>query len=263
MQETVGIFILGTAGCGKSTLAAAAAHWLQEGGYPVQLVNLDPGSDITPYEADIDVRDWLTLGDIMEEYELGPNGAQVVASDMVAIYKNRIKEGIDYTSGGYVIFDTPGQLELFTFREATRDLVTSLVPHSYLLYLVDPFNARTPSGFISQMMLSSLARLRFQVPSMDVLSKADMIEAEQMEKIERWQNFPEQLTNDMLEEAKTAPSMSSELGLSLNRVLEESGIAPKMFPVSSKTGLGMESIYEIIQLTYGGGDDLAVPNDED
>ena len=100
MQETIGIFILGTAGCGKSTLAAAAAHWLQEGGYPVQLVNLDPGSDITPYEADVDVRDWLTLGDIMEEYELGPNGAQIVASDMVAIYKNRIKEGIDLTSGG-------------------------------------------------------------------------------------------------------------------------------------------------------------------
>jgi GTPase SAR1 family protein len=257
MQDTVGIFILGTAGCGKSTLTAAMANWMAEGGMPSQIVNLDPGADLTPYEADVDVRDWITLADVMEEYELGPNGAQIVAADMLAIYKNRIKASLDPTEGKYILFDTPGQMELFTFREASRDLVASLVPNSFLLYLIDPFNARTPSGFISQLMLSSLARLRFMVPSLEVLSKSDMTEPEYMEKLNDWQTYPEHLMDDMLEETRRNPTMSNEFGIGINKVIEDLGLASNIFPVSSANSVGIDKIYEVVQLTYGGGDDLS------
>ena len=258
MQDTVGIFVLGTAGCGKSTMVAAMANWMDQGGLPNQIVNLDPGSDLIPYEPDVDVRDWITLADVMEEYELGPNGAQIVAADMLAIYKSRIKSSLDLTEGRYILFDTPGQLELFTFREAARELVNSLVPQSYLLYLIDPFNARTPSGFISQLMLSSLSRLRFQIPSIEVLSKADMMDPEMTERLNRWQNYPDLLMDDILEETSASPSMSAELAVGINRTLVDLGIASKLFPVSSVNGSGIEGIYEVIQLTYGGGDDLSV-----
>jgi hypothetical protein len=262
MQDTVGLFLLGTAGCGKSTMAAAMANWMNEVGYPFQLVNLDPGADLSPYEADVDVRDWITLADIMEEYGLGPNGAQVVAADMLAIYKTRIRESLDLKEGGYIIFDTPGQMELFSFREATREMVKGLVPNSYLVYLVDPFNSRTPTGFVTQLMLSALSRLRFSVPSIEVLSKIDLLEEGMMEDLQRWQQFPEQLMDDVVQEAGNEPSMSRELSVGINRVIEDMGIASNLFPVSSATGEGLERLYEVIQLTYGAGEDLS-PRDEE
>ncbi len=258
MQDTVGIFVLGTAGCGKSTLVAAMANWMDQGGLPNQIVNLDPGSDLIPYEPDVDVRDWITLADVMEEYKLGPNGAQIVAADMLAIYKSRIKSSLDLTDEKYILFDTPGQMELFTFREAAKEIVSSLVPQSYLLYLIDPFNARTPSGFVSQLMLSSLSRLRFQIPSLEVLSKADMMDPEMIERINRWQNYPDILMNDLLEETRASPSLSTELAVGINRTLEDLGVASKLFPVSSANGTGIDRIYEVVQLTYGAGDDLPV-----
>jgi GTPase SAR1 family protein len=235
---------------------------MDEVGYPHQIVNLDPGADLSPYEADVDVRDWMTLADIMEEYGLGPNGAQIIAADMLAIYSTRIREMLDLNEGRYIIFDTPGQMELFSFREATRELVKSLVPNSYLVYLVDPFNARTPTGFVTQLMLSALSRLRFQVPSIEVLSKADLMEDKMKEDIRRWQELPDQLMEDVISEAGQEPGMARELSVGINKALEDLGIASKLFPVSSATGEGIERIYEVIQLTYGAGDDL-IPADED
>lgn len=256
MQPTVIVYILGTAGCGKSTFTAAAANWLSENGFTVQTVNLDPGADALPYEPVVDVRDWLTLGDIMEEYGLGPNGAQVVAADMVALYKNRVVEELAIGESQYILVDTPGQLELFSFRESAREIVQGIMPESsYLLYLIDPFNARTPSGYISQVMLANLSKLRFQVPTIEVISKGDMIQKDQMKQILKWQDYPDHLLHDAMEEASRKGSMSNELAVGLFRSMDDLGLLIPHNIVSAKNGDGMELIYKTIQLTYGGGED--------
>jgi GPN-loop GTPase len=41
---------------------------------PVAVVNLDPANDSTPYECDVDISDLITVSDVMNEYQLGPNG---------------------------------------------------------------------------------------------------------------------------------------------------------------------------------------------
>ena len=81
------IFFVGTAGCGKSTLVATYKNWLEEQGVDALILNLDPGSDALPYQADIDIREWVSTADVMDEYGLGPNGAQIVAADVMAINK--------------------------------------------------------------------------------------------------------------------------------------------------------------------------------
>lgn len=256
MQPSIIVYILGTAGCGKSTFTAAAADRLTEMGFSVQTVNLDPGADALPYEPGVDVRDWLTLGDVMEEYGLGPNGAQVVAADMVALYKKKVVEELAIGESQYILVDTPGQLELFSFRESAREIVQGILPeNSYLLYLIDPFNARTPSGYISQIMLANLSKLRFQVPTLEVISKGDMIQADLMEQIQRWQDFPDHLLEDAIEEASKKGSMSNELSIGLFRSMEELGLLAPHEVVSAKNGEGIERIYQTIQLTYGGGED--------
>jgi len=43
----------------------------------ILVVNLDPAAETFKYRCDIDVRDLITLDDVMEELKLGPNGGLV------------------------------------------------------------------------------------------------------------------------------------------------------------------------------------------
>ncbi|MEM2564989.1 MAG: ATP/GTP-binding protein, partial [Candidatus Bathyarchaeia archaeon] len=77
-------FIIGTAGSGKSLLTASFSEWLKVNEQNVATLNLDPGVIRLPYTPDIDIRDYITIDEIMEEYELGPNGALIMAADLIA-----------------------------------------------------------------------------------------------------------------------------------------------------------------------------------
>lgn len=120
------IFLTGTAGSGKSTLTSILKKWYQEREVDTVILNLDPGALKLPYEPDIDIRDYVSLKNIMEEYGLGPNGALVAASDMIAVSLDNIKEELEEHKADYVIVDTPGQLELFAFRESGPYVVNNL-----------------------------------------------------------------------------------------------------------------------------------------
>lgn len=86
------IFIIGTAGSGKSLLSASLAEWLIEKKTSVSLVNLDPGALILPYEPQIDVRDSIRIEELMRRYQLGPNGAVIMAADLVAGETKRLND---------------------------------------------------------------------------------------------------------------------------------------------------------------------------
>ena len=82
------IFIIGTAGSGKSLLTSAFSDWLRMKRQHVISVNLDPGVRHLPYAPDVDVREHISLDELMERYMLGPNGGLVLASDLIAIGTN-------------------------------------------------------------------------------------------------------------------------------------------------------------------------------
>lgn len=48
-------------------------------GRKCSVVNLDPANDRTTYPAAVDVRDLVTIDDIMEQEDLGPNGGVLYA----------------------------------------------------------------------------------------------------------------------------------------------------------------------------------------
>ncbi|MFO8050116.1 MAG: ATP/GTP-binding protein [Thermoplasmatota archaeon] len=256
MEGKIGLYLIGTAGCGKSTLTAALAQLMTANGISTLTMNLDPGADILPYEPDIDVRDWITLGDVMEEYGLGPNGAQIVAADMLALYKNRLVQELEDKNFQYLLIDTPGQLELFSFREASKEVVKGLRPNaSFLIYMIDPFNSRTPSGYMSQLMLSNLTKLRFHFPSLDVISKYDMVGHDIKEELDRWQDYPEHLLDDLIRESSEAENMGPELSVGMYKAMDEMGLFSKHMPVSAASGEGLEEVLRKVQLTYGQGED--------
>ena len=129
MKKEIFVYFIGTAGSGKSTLTQNFKEWMNQRGLDAITVNLDPGAENLPYEPDVDIKDWISLKEIMESYELGPNGAQIAAADMLALNTSDIKESIESFKTDYVLIDTPGQLELFVFREAGKYIVQFLHPN--------------------------------------------------------------------------------------------------------------------------------------
>ncbi len=131
-------FIIGTAGSGKSLFTAAFAEWLKMSKQDVAVVNLDPGALKLPYQPDVDVRNYVEVGDIMEKYGLGPNGALVMAADLIADEIENLTRDIDEAHADIVLVDTPGQMELFAFRASGPYIVNELTKEpKALIYLFD------------------------------------------------------------------------------------------------------------------------------
>ena len=247
------LFFVGTAGSGKSTLVQAYKEWLDNADISSIIVNLDPGSDATPYEPDIDIRDWISLGSVMQQYNLGPNGAQVVAADLLTANIGRLTDALAMEDAKYVLIDTPGQLELFAFRQSSIDLVEALgMDKSMIIYTADPMLCRTANGFISGEMLSMLVQFRLQVPIMNVLTKSDLIDEDTRERLIAWFEEPETLYENLLDEDRDPQNI---VGMELFKTLENVGVFGQMRSVSSKEGEGMEEIYATTQLAFFGGED--------
>lgn len=73
------VIVAGPAGAGKSTFCNGLMTHLQTSRRTAHLVNLDPAanSDAFEYESAIDIRDLISLNDVMSELEYGPNGGLV------------------------------------------------------------------------------------------------------------------------------------------------------------------------------------------
>lgn len=67
----------GPAGSGKSTFCASLITHAHSTGRNVHLFNLDPAAERFEYEPSIDIRDLITLEDVMKEMGLGPNGGLI------------------------------------------------------------------------------------------------------------------------------------------------------------------------------------------
>ena len=171
----------------KSSLVTAFQRWSRFIETDVLAINLDPGAERVHYDAEFDVRDIISLTEVMGEYDLGPNGAQILAKDLLAAQAIDVADELDGLSGDLMIVDTPGQVELFAFREASGHLIETLGrEQSAIIYLFDPMLSRSPSGFVSQMLLSSIVEFRLGLPTKNFLSKADLLDEDELERIIEW-----------------------------------------------------------------------------
>lgn len=254
MKQQIYIYIIGTAGSGKSTLTSVFKQWMTNQGLDAITVNLDPGAENLPYTPDVDIRDWISLKEVMESYGLGPNGAQIACADMLALNTLDVKQSIDPFKSDYVLMDTPGQLELFVFREAGKYIIEFMNPkQSIIAYVLDPALAKTSSGFVSQLLLSLSTSFRLNHPQVNVLSKSDLITAEEKETIKRWSENIDSLENAVIcEEASVYRHMSEGI---LNLLRDFSGNI-QMIQTGKENFLGIDDLYTLIQLQFQGGEDL-------
>jgi GTPase SAR1 family protein len=248
------LYFVGTAGSGKSTLTNAFQLWLNNQGFDAMTVNLDPGADTLMYAPDVDVRDWIKLSEVMAEHGLGPNGAQIAAADMIALNIREISQVVAGFDTDYVLIDTPGQIELFTFRQSSRVVMEELSgDNAMLAFLFDPALARTANGYVSSLMLAATVHFRVPVPMISVLTKADTLSDEDMERILLWSKDYYALFSALLDESIDA---QTQMSVEFLQALDSVGAGRPVLPVSSDSGEGMEDIYATAQLIFEGGEDL-------
>jgi GTPase SAR1 family protein len=254
-DEPVHVYIIGTAGSGKSRFTAAFQRWMKEHGLDVVSVNLDPGAESLPYAPDVDIRDWIRLSDVMERYELGPNGAQVMAADLLALRLGEVKEILSEYRAPYVLTDTPGQTELFVFRESGRVTVELLAPgRSCILFLLDPFLARRPSSFVSLLLLAATTQFRFGIPVLHVITKRDLLKEEELDRLIAWTSDPARLEDDL---ANEKADMVNQMSVDAFRLLDDMGGLTTTVAASSESLEGIDDVYSWIQEVFAGGEDLS------
>lgn len=243
-------FVTGTAGSGKSLLTSALKTWYMNRGEDAIAVNLDPGVVNLPYNPDVDIREKIDLSEIMEQYSLGPNGALILSADLAATRLDELQEEIDSYNPEYVIIDTPGQTELFAFRESGEYIVKEMKSDSkVLLFLFDPLLASTPINFLSLALLSASVGLRMNVPRISVLTKRDMAK-DAIKRMVAWSRDTKTFEDAL---AGTKDSDQYSLYSELFRSLRQLSFGADLYPVSSTTQEGLVALVgEITRLARGG-----------
>lgn len=247
------IFVIGTAGSGKSLLSSALGLWYQQKGASSIIVNLDPGVIRLPYTPDVDIRNYIQLDNLMDQYQLGPNGALILASDLLATKLEEIQSEVDEMNPTYAIFDTPGQIELFAFRESGQFITKNLrMDGKSSIYLFDPSLVSSPTNFVSVSLLAASIQLQLDLPQIAVLTKKDILK-DAHKKIMVWSS-----KTAVLEDAiySTSPGTQYILSRNLLQNLVKSGVGSFPIPISSVTLDGMINLTAALSRIFQGGEEI-------
>jgi len=173
---------------------------------------------------------------------------------MIALNTEDVKTSINSFKADYILLDTPGQLELFVFRESGKYTVKFLSPEkSIICYLLDPMLAKTASGFVSQLLLAITTNLRLNQPQINILSKADLLSKKEQLLIQRWSDNAEEILEALYNEE---PSMHREMSEHVLQLIKDIGGYTRLIPTSKKNFYGIEDVYTDIQQLFEGGEDL-------
>ncbi|MEM3700492.1 MAG: ATP/GTP-binding protein [Candidatus Bathyarchaeia archaeon] len=246
------VFIIGTAGSGKSMLTSAFNEWLKMSKQDVAVVNLDPGALTLPYTPDMDIRDYVDIESLMEEYGLGPNGALIMAADLIADKIEEISKEIEDLRSDIVLVDTPGQMELFAFRASGPYIASELTKENKaIVYLFDAVFCVNPLNYVSNLFLSAAVYNRFLLPQVHILSKCDLLPKEEVDKIVDWSANPKALENAIEQKLEgTKRLLSRNMMLAIHKL----GLRFLLIPVSAKTNEGMINFNMALERILAGGD---------
>ncbi|CAD8091311.1 unnamed protein product [Paramecium primaurelia] len=179
-----GSIIIGPSGVGKSTLCKGLSQMMQQIQRKSIIINMDPANeDLYEDYLCINILELITVEDVMKEFKLGPNAAllycfQFLLDNISWLFDKLIKYK-DY----YLIFDFPGQIELYLANDSIYNLIQLLTNKNnqtlqislVAVQLFDCLNCYQVNTFISASLVSVTVSANLSLPYLAVLNKLDLI----------------------------------------------------------------------------------------
>ncbi|KAF9160033.1 ATP binding protein [Actinomortierella ambigua] len=234
-------------------------------GRPVHLVNLDPAAEKFEYEPSIDIRDLISLEDVMEELSYGPNGGLIYCMEFLMNNIDWLEDEIgDYTDD-YLIIDCPGQIELYTHFDIMKRLVEALQRMNVAIcgvYLLESQFIEDKSKFFAGVMSAMSAMINLEIPHINVMSKMDLLPKMKAIELERYYNpDPLLLVDDV--NAKTSPRFH-QLNEAIGQLVEDFNMV-QFLPLNATDEDSITAILSHVDnaIQFGEDQEPKEPNDRD
>uniref|UniRef100_A0AC35TRZ8 GPN-loop GTPase 2 n=1 Tax=Rhabditophanes sp. KR3021 TaxID=114890 RepID=A0AC35TRZ8_9BILA len=175
-----GQLVIGAPGAGKTTYCHGLIEIFKALDRPYKIINLDPANENVPFDCDIDINQLVTSESVMKQKNLGPNGALMYCIKYLRANMDWLKDkckSLDH----YLIFDMPGQLELYATHDDVRHIVKEMESWGIRLcavHLSDSLYATDPSKFVAVLCSALSIMINLEMPQVNVLSKVDLITEE-------------------------------------------------------------------------------------
>ncbi|GAA5994688.1 GTPase NPA3 [Rhodotorula paludigena] len=247
------MIVIGMAGSGKTTFMQRVNSYLHSRNQPPYVLNLDPAVMHLPFDANIDIRDTVDYPEVMKQYNLGPNGGIMTALNLFTTKFDQVLGHVENRaqSVDYVLLDTPGQIEIFTWSASgsiITDALASALP-TVVVYIIDTPRTTAPATFMSNMLYACSILYKTRLPFLLVFNKTDV---EPHGFALEWMRDFEKFQDALLERRRThgeedGPAYMDSLMNSMSLVLDEFYKHLRAVGVSAMTGEGMDELFDAVQ----------------
>jgi GTPase SAR1 family protein len=171
--------VMGSAGTGKSTYCSTIQEHCSAAGRTARVANLDPAAENFGYQVAFDVRELISVDEIMDELKLGPNGGLLYAMEYLVDNLEWLEDELDcFAEDDYLLLDCPGQIELYTHVPVFKRVAECLRAKGFnvcVVYCVDSTFVTDAAKFISGQLTALSAMVQLELPHVNVLTKCDLL----------------------------------------------------------------------------------------
>lgn len=186
-------------------------------------MNLDPAAESYKYDAEVDIRELISIEDVMddEELRLGPNGGLVFCMEYLTENFEWLKEAMEPHDDDYFLIDCPGQIELYTHLDVMKVIVEKLKSWDVRIgavFLMDSQFLVERGKYISGTMAALSCMTKLEIPHMNIMTKIDVLSPTAKAEIE---NYTDPACYERVENATRYTKRYARLVNALFRVIDD------------------------------------------